>query len=46
MFTECSLMQLVFLEPEFEGKIKTKEWLTRLNKMRASDELSGEQVKR
>mmetsp|Transcript_29059 Transcript_29059/g.48787 ORF Transcript_29059/g.48787 Transcript_29059/m.48787 type:complete len:217 (-) Transcript_29059:395-1045(-) len=38
-----SMNKLVFLEPNFEGKIKTKEWLTRLNKMRASDELSEEQ---
>uniref|UniRef100_A0A7S0WSL7 Vacuolar protein sorting-associated protein 28 homolog n=1 Tax=Pyramimonas obovata TaxID=1411642 RepID=A0A7S0WSL7_9CHLO len=38
-----SMNKLVFLEPEFEGKVKVKEWLTRLNKMRASDELSEDE---
>eukprot|EP00976_Prorocentrum_cordatum_P092210 1188838-Prorocentrum_minimum.AAC.2 len=38
-----SMNKLVFLEPEFEGKVKIKEWLARLNNMRASDELSEDE---
>lgn len=30
------------LSPDFIGKVKVKEWITRLNAMKASDELSEE----
>mmetsp|Transcript_37832 Transcript_37832/g.45608 ORF Transcript_37832/g.45608 Transcript_37832/m.45608 type:complete len:223 (-) Transcript_37832:606-1274(-) len=40
-----SLNKLSDLPPEFEGKVKVKEWMSRLDKMRASDELSEEQVR-
>lgn len=40
-----SLHKLPMLPPEFEAKVKLKEWLSRLSKMRASDELSDEQVR-
>mmetsp|Transcript_14629 Transcript_14629/g.20201 ORF Transcript_14629/g.20201 Transcript_14629/m.20201 type:complete len:220 (+) Transcript_14629:248-907(+) len=40
-----SLNKLGFLAPDFEGKVKTKEWLARLNSMRASDELTEDQTR-
>jgi len=40
-----SLNKNSFLPPDFEGKTKMKNWLTILNKMRASDELNEEQVR-
>eukprot|EP00128_Syssomonas_multiformis_P003014 Colp12_sorted_trinity150504_noHs@11820 len=40
-----SMNKLSSLPPTFEGKVKVKEWLTVLNKMKASDELSEEQVR-
>lgn len=40
-----SLNKNTFLPPDFDGKTKMKNWLTILNKMRASDELNEEQVR-
>lgn len=40
-----SLHKLSFLPPDFEAKVKMKEWLMIVSKMRASDELTEEQVR-
>ncbi|KAK9706645.1 hypothetical protein RND81_07G141400 [Saponaria officinalis] len=39
----ASLNKLSILPPDFEGKTKMKEWLGRLSKMGASDELTEQQ---
>ncbi|XP_010434160.1 PREDICTED: vacuolar protein sorting-associated protein 28 homolog 1 [Camelina sativa] len=41
----ASLNKLSILPPDFEGKIKMKEWLLRLSKMGASDELTEQQAR-
>ncbi|KAJ4912820.1 Vacuolar protein sorting-associated protein 28-like protein 2 [Raphanus sativus] len=41
----ASLQKLSILPPDFEGKIKMKEWLSRLSKMGASDELTEQQAR-
>eukprot|EP00897_Mesotaenium_endlicherianum_P010550 jgi/Mesen1/9523/ME000637S08966 len=33
------------LTPDFEGKIKARDWISRLNKMSASDELTDDQAR-
>lgn len=33
------------LPPDFEGKVKVKEWIARLAKMRAADELTEQQTR-
>ncbi|KAI4296634.1 hypothetical protein L6164_036579 [Bauhinia variegata] len=38
-----SLNQLSYLPPDFEGKTKMKEWIARLSKMGAADELTEQQ---
>ncbi|CAN1284378.1 Vacuolar protein sorting-associated protein 28 homolog 2 [Linum perenne] len=38
-----SLNKLGILPPDFEGKVKMREWLSRLAKMGASDELTEQQ---
>ncbi|GAB2211262.1 hypothetical protein Droror1_Dr00016555 [Drosera rotundifolia] len=40
-----SLNKLSMLPPDFEGKTKMKEWIGRLSKMGASDELTVQQVR-
>ncbi|GMH05395.1 hypothetical protein Nepgr_007235 [Nepenthes gracilis] len=40
-----SLNKLSILPPEFEGKTKMKEWLGRLSKMGAADELTEQQAR-
>ncbi|XP_010529403.1 PREDICTED: vacuolar protein sorting-associated protein 28 homolog 1-like isoform X2 [Tarenaya hassleriana] len=40
-----SLNKLSILPPDFEGKTKMKEWLSRLSKMGASDELTEQQAR-
>ncbi|GAB2301134.1 hypothetical protein Dimus_035167 [Dionaea muscipula] len=40
-----SLTKLSMLPQDFEGKIKTKEWIGRLSKMGAADELTVQQVR-
>lgn len=40
-----SLNRLQMLSPDFEGKIKIKGWISKLNKMKASDELSDEDTR-
>eukprot|EP01135_Chromosphaera_perkinsii_P000472 Nk52_evm26s96 gene=Nk52_evmTU26s96 len=40
-----SMNNVSSLSPEFEGKVKVKSWLYQLNQMKASDELSEEQVR-
>ncbi|KAL0712750.1 hypothetical protein Bca4012_019728 [Brassica carinata] len=39
----ASLNRLSILPPDFEGKTKMKEWLSRLSKMGAADELTQQQ---
>lgn len=39
----ASLNKLSILPPDFEGKTKMKEWLSRLSKMGAADELTEQQ---
>ncbi|XP_047326969.1 vacuolar protein sorting-associated protein 28 homolog 2-like [Impatiens glandulifera] len=39
----ASLNKLTILPPDFEGKIKMKEWIGRLSKMGAADELTEQQ---
>ena len=39
----ASLSRVPQLSPDFEGKVKAKEWIARLNKMGASDELNEAQ---
>ncbi|KAB5560546.1 hypothetical protein DKX38_005503 [Salix brachista] len=41
----ASLNKLSILPPDFEGKTKMKEWLLRLSKMGASDELTEQQAR-
>ncbi|KAF6163268.1 hypothetical protein GIB67_025132 [Kingdonia uniflora] len=40
-----SLNKLSLLPPEFEGRVKMKEWITRLSKMGAADELTEQQAR-
>jgi ESCRT-I complex subunit VPS28 len=40
-----SLSKISSLSPEWEGKVKIKNWLVILNKMKASDELNPEQIR-
>lgn len=40
-----SLSRVPQLSPDFEGKVKGKEWIARLNKMGASDELTEQQAR-
>ncbi|KAL5986863.1 hypothetical protein ACLOJK_015197 [Asimina triloba] len=40
-----SLSKLSILPAEFEGRIKTKEWIMRLSKMSAADELTEQQAR-
>lgn len=40
-----SLNRLQKLSPDFEGKVKIKAWITRLNTMKASDELSEDDTR-
>jgi len=40
-----SLCKIASLPNEWEGKIKIKNWLVQLNKMKASDELNEEQIR-
>jgi len=40
-----SLHKVPQLPPDFEGKEKMKEWITRLNRLRASDELAEDQIR-
>jgi len=40
-----SLNKLAFLPRDFDGREKTKQWLTQLNQMRASDQLTDEQTR-
>ncbi|XP_038886237.1 vacuolar protein sorting-associated protein 28 homolog 2-like isoform X4 [Benincasa hispida] len=41
----ASLNKLTILPPDFEGKTKMKEWLGRLSKMDAADELTEQQAR-
>lgn len=41
----ASLNKLGILPPEFEGKVKMKEWIARLAKMGAADELTEQQAR-
>ncbi|KAH0854888.1 hypothetical protein HID58_031352 [Brassica napus] len=41
----ASLSKLSILAQDFEGKVKMKEWLVRLSKMGASDELTEQQAR-
>lgn len=41
----ASLNKLTILPPDFEGKIKMKEWIARLSKMGAADELTEQQAR-
>jgi len=40
-----SLNKNISLPPDFDGKVKLRNWLTILNQMKASDELNEEQVR-
>lgn len=40
-----SLAKLSLLPPDFEGKVKMKDWLARLSKMSAADELTEQQAR-
>jgi ESCRT-I complex subunit VPS28 len=40
-----SLNKLTILPPDFEGKIKMKDWIARLSKMGAADELTEQQAR-
>lgn len=39
----AALSRLPQLPPDFEGKVKARDWITRLNKMGAADELNEQQ---
>lgn len=39
------MLQVDGLPPEFDGLRRTRQWLTTLNEMKASDELSDEQAR-
>ena len=41
----ASLNKLSILPPDFEGKTKMKEWIGKLSKMGASDELTDQQAR-
>ncbi|TYG48548.1 hypothetical protein ES288_D10G024300v1 [Gossypium darwinii] len=41
----ASLNKLGILPPDFEGKMKMKEWISRLSKMGAADELTEQQAR-
>ncbi|KAF1002806.1 vacuolar protein sorting-associated protein 28 homolog 1-like [Apium graveolens] len=41
----ASLNKLTLLGPDFEGKVKMKEWIVRLAKMGAADELTEQQAR-
>ncbi|KHN00114.1 Vacuolar protein sorting-associated protein 28 like 2 [Glycine soja] len=41
----ASLNKLTILPPDFEGKTKMKEWIARLSKMGAADELTEQQAR-
>ncbi|KAJ8761622.1 hypothetical protein K2173_004398 [Erythroxylum novogranatense] len=41
----ASLGKLSILPPEFEGKTRMKEWISKLSKMAAADELTAQQVR-
>ncbi|XP_030543513.1 vacuolar protein sorting-associated protein 28 homolog 2-like [Rhodamnia argentea] len=41
----ASLNKLTILPPDFEGKTKMKEWISRLSKMGAADELTEQQAR-
>ncbi|KAJ7946912.1 Vacuolar protein sorting-associated protein 28-like [Quillaja saponaria] len=41
----ASLNKLSFLPPDFEGKTKVKEWIAKLVKMGAADELTEQQAR-
>lgn len=40
-----SLNKVNSLPPDFEGRVKIKNWLVTLNKMKASDEIDAEQAR-
>ena len=40
-----SLSKISSLSPDWEGKVKIKNWLIQMNKMKASDELNEEQIR-
>lgn len=40
-----SLAKLSLLPPDFEGRVKMKDWLARLSKMGAADELTEQQAR-
>lgn len=40
-----TMNRLTMIPPDFEGKIKVKNWLDIMSQMKASDELSDEQVR-
>lgn len=40
-----ALSRVPQLSPDFVGKVKVKEWIARLNKMSASEELTQEQAR-
>jgi ESCRT-I complex subunit VPS28 len=40
-----SLSRVPQLSPDFEGKVKARDWIARLNKMGASDELNEQQAR-
>lgn len=40
-----SLNRVPLLPPDFEGKVKARDWIARLNKMGASDELNEQQCR-
>ncbi|CAM8912029.1 hypothetical protein QQ045_031485 [Rhodiola kirilowii] len=41
----ASINKLSFLPPDYEGKVKTKDWIMKLSKMGAADELSEQQAR-
>ncbi|PIM96963.1 hypothetical protein CDL12_30577 [Handroanthus impetiginosus] len=41
----ASLNKLSILPPDFEGKTKMREWIARLSKMGAADELTEQQAR-
>ena len=40
-----SLCKITNLSQDWEGKVKIKNWLVQLNRMKASDELNEEQIR-
>merc|ERR1712181_147951 len=41
----ASLTKFAVLPPDFEGKTKMREWLSRLSRMSAADELTEQQAR-